>query len=147
MPERIERHLQLHRSLGVLGVFVLLNYFYGTGTLDGLLNVPWDQVSAWMILMAALAVSAVLVELYYRKRRGDGERWFIELYGIIGGLFVADAVIEDFLAPLTGPVADPVLEKMGAWGLILLLAFVCGGGWLVSRRLLNPEADGGSGGR
>lgn len=137
-----DEHKWLHRILGVLGVFILLNYFYGTGTLEGLLHVPWDQASTWMFLVAGLAVSAFLVEVYYRKRRGDGQQWIIELYGIIGGLFVLDAVIEDFLTPLTAPVIDPVLQDLGVWGLILLVAFVFGGGWFfILRRLWNGYRD------
>lgn len=131
-----DEHKWLHLVTGTIGVFVLLNRFFGTGTLEGLLQVSWGQASPWLLLALGLFVSAFLVEAYRRRRRG-GNQWFIEVYAAIGGLLVLEAVIEDFLTPLTPPFLEPLLGDMGVSGVVLLAVLALGGLLLVLRRLWN----------
>lgn len=131
-----DEHRWVHLVAGTIGVFVLLNQSFGTGTLEGLLHVSWGQVLPWVWLALGMFVSAFLVEAYRRRRRG-GTQWFIEVYAALGGLFVLEEVIEDFLTPLTPSFLEPLFGHMGVWGVVLLAVLALAGLFLVLRRLWN----------
>lgn len=137
-PEKDE-HKHRHRGLGTIGLFVLLTHFYGPGTLEEMLQVSWAHLLPWIFLVGGLGLSAFLVEAYRRRRRGSTQ-WFIEVYAIIGALFVCDAVVENFLGPL--PIFEALLGDMGVfWRLLLLAVFVLGGGFFILRRAWTAYRD------
>lgn len=53
MTSEKDEHRWLHLVLGTVGVFVLVNQFFGAGTLEGLFRVSWG---GWGVVLLTLSL-------------------------------------------------------------------------------------------